>query len=126
MAMIFQVVYPGGERTTATGYPNDTLVVREVPPGPESCYLDEVEVDFEMPEPHLVKRVLRGPRRPTIHVRLDATEAERDVWMDARDAEGWVTASAPGDPSMIWCVADQEGMDPQALERTKPGRGSPR
>jgi hypothetical protein len=119
MAMLFQVVYPRGEITMATGYPDGILVVQEVPPGPESCYLDELEVDFKTPPPSplVVKRVVGGPRRPTHRVRLDVAEAEREVWMEAREAEGWVTMGAPGEPSVVWCVADRDGMDPAALER---------
>jgi hypothetical protein len=51
MAPIFEIVYPGGERAFAVGYPNQTLVVDIVPPGPEGCYLDEVEVDFACASP---------------------------------------------------------------------------
>jgi hypothetical protein len=118
MAMIFEVLYPGGECATAIGYPGGVLVVRIVPPGPESCYLDELEVDFDT---LTVKRILGGPRRPTLRVRIDGTEADRERWMDARDAEGWVTRGAPGEPSVVWCVADQDGMDPAALVRQDTG-----
>jgi hypothetical protein len=111
MAMIFRVIYPSGEQTTGTGYPNTTLVVREVPPGPESCWLDEIEVDFSVPEPHPVKRILGGPRRPTIHRRLEGTEAERERWMDAREAEGWLTTTSPDDDHDVWCVADRDGLE---------------
>ena len=122
--MLFHVAYPGGERSIGTGFPGHVLVIREVPRGPECCYLDELEVDFgpfangrapgaELP----VRRVVGGPRRPTLHVRVSGTEAERDAWADAREAEGWLTTSAPDDPSIMWVVATRDGLDLDELER---------
>lgn len=119
--MIFSVVYPHGERANGYGYPDQILVVREVPAGPECCYLDEIEVDFtNVRDPAAVLPVLRvvgGPRRPSIHVRLSCTEAELDAWMDARDREGWQTGHSSADPFLVWCVADRDGMDPADLVR---------
>ncbi len=123
MAMLFRVAYPDGEEVFGTGYPGQILTAREVPRGPSCCYLDEIEVDFSgfsstrhdalLP----VLRIVGGPRRPTIHVRVDGSEAERETWMDAREAEGWQTKSPPGGGPLVWVVADRDGMDPAALER---------
>lgn len=116
--MIFEVVYSSGERTWAVGYPNQILVVNQVPPGPESCYFDEIEVDFSA-YPHRVLRVVGGPRRPTILVRVEGTDADRELWMDARDAEGWQTLSGHDpDPTIVFVVADRDGKDLADLERT--------
>ncbi|MCE9574415.1 MAG: hypothetical protein K8W52_14805 [Deltaproteobacteria bacterium] len=108
MAMLFAVAYPGGERTIATGYPGAIVVVREVPRGPEACLFDELEIAAtdepgELGPLFRVVRIAGGPRRPTLRVRLDAA-ADRDAWLDAREAEGWWTATAPGDPDDLWLV----------------------
>jgi hypothetical protein len=118
VALIFEVVYPSGEHAWARGYFGTTLVVDQVPPGPDSCLHDEIEVDFTAPHPHPVLRVVGGPRRPTLRVRFAGTPGERDTWMDARDADGWETL--PGydpDPDVIWVVAARDGKDPADLER---------
>lgn len=117
MAMLFEVEYPGGERAIATGYAGSTLIVQVVPRGPEAALDDALEVDFGR-DPPRVLRVLGGPRRPTLHVRLaGASAAEREAWMDARDAEGWLTREDDGDPTRILVVAGHDGMDPTALAR---------
>lgn len=114
--MIFDVVYPSGERANGYGYPNQLLVVREVPAGPECCYLDEIEVDFTK-DPVPVLRVVGGPRHPTLHVRIAGTEAEVDAWMEARDDEGWSTNNHSADRNLVWVVAVRDGMDPEDLVR---------
>jgi hypothetical protein len=113
--MLFEVRYPSGHVTWATGYPNQILVVQQVPPGPDSCYLDELEVDFST-EPAVVLRVVGGPRRPTIRVRVPAST--REAWMDAREAEDWQTAGDDRDPELVWVVADRDGLDAADLVRT--------
>jgi hypothetical protein len=124
MAMLFFIQYPNGERVMGTGYPNTILRVGEVPCGPECCYQDQVEVDFtdfskDRHDAGLpVLRVVGGPRRPTIHVRVEGTEAERELWMDDREAEGWSTNSPPAGGSIVWVVASRDGMDVEDLERT--------
>lgn len=116
MALLFRVVYPSGEETFGTGYPGSVLVVREVPPGPESAYLDEIEVDFAVPEPLPVRRIVGGPRRATIRVRVDGTDAERDRWMDDREREGFVTGLSPAEAGIVLCAPYRDGLDPLALE----------
>ncbi|MFV8752510.1 hypothetical protein ACNOYE_18340 [Nannocystaceae bacterium ST9] len=120
MAMIFTVEYPGGERVWAIGYPGAPLRVGEVPRGPEACYADELEVEFvassEVSQVHRVVRILGGPRRASVHVRLaGAGAAERETWMDAREREGWLTREAPGDPETLWVAPTRAGMDTDAL-----------
>jgi len=122
MAMIFEVEYPGGERTWAVGYPDAALVVNQVPPGPESCYGDVIEVDFAAfksgsQAPCRVLRVVGGPRRPTIRVRVEGGAAARDAWMDAREANGWDTLDGhDADADVVWAVATREGQEAGALE----------
>jgi len=116
VAMLFRVRYPDGEITWGTGYPDLPLIVREVPRGPACCYLDEIEVQFGAPEPLPVLRVVGGPRRPTHHVRVAGTLGERDLWMDAREADGWVTCEAD-DPAVVWVVAGRDGLDVAELVR---------
>ena len=121
--MIFPVVYPGGEHAHGYGYPGQVLTISEVPAGPEACFLDEVEVDFAAAPPGSpttalpVRRVVGGPRRPTYHVRVAGTPAEVEAWMDARDAEGWVTGGATGDPALVWIVAGHDDLAVAELER---------
>jgi hypothetical protein len=122
MAMIFQVEYPGGERAYAIGYPGCVLRVDEVPSGPEACYGDEVEVRFPGPPFDIfmvceVVRVVGGPRRPTMHVRVEMSARERDAWLEAREEEGWVAALAPDDPTRAWLVADRDGLGADDLTR---------
>lgn len=115
MAMLIDVEYPHGERATATGYYGGVLVVQIVPRGPEAALGDVLEVDFTH-DPARVRRIVGGPRRPTLHVRLTGySEAARDRWMDARDAEGWLTRDDPDDPTLIYVVATRDGLDPAAL-----------
>jgi hypothetical protein len=115
MAMLIEVEYPGGERAITTGYYGGVLVVQIVPRGPEAALGDELEVDFGHQTPRVL-RIVGGPRRPTIHVRLtDASEAAREQWMDARDAEGWLTRDDADDPGLIYVVATRDGLDPAAL-----------
>jgi hypothetical protein len=120
MALIIYVVYPRGERANGYGYPDQILVVREIPEGPEACYADEIECDFQNYtglETIPVVRVVGGPRRPTIHVRVPGDEVEREAWMTAREAEGWDVVESANDPSIIWAVAGADGMTPADLER---------
>ena len=124
MALLIRVVYPGGEQVWATGYPDQILVVREIYGGPESCYLDELECDFsgyttarDARIPCPVLRVVGGPRRPTIHVRVQGTLDEVEAWIVAREAEGWAATTSPGHPSFVWIVADREGLDTSELGR---------
>jgi hypothetical protein len=58
-----------------------------------------------------VKRILGGPRRPTIHVRV---AGDREAWMDARENEGWATLGSEEDPSVVWLVArsDHSRIEP--------------
>lgn len=110
--MIFEVEYPSGERCFATGYPDSTLVVDVVPTGPDAAYLDEIECDFTGDHPR-VRRVLGGPRRPTIRVRLEGSEAELERWMTARESQGWDTRLEEG---VILVVATRDGMARSSLE----------
>ena len=116
MALIFEVEYPGGERCHATGYPSSTLIVDIVPSGPQACYRDEIECELDGSARPRVRRVIKGPRRPTVRVRLEAGEAEIERWMDARDAEGWETRDSDDDPAEILVVAGRDGMAIRALE----------
>ena len=115
MAIVFQVRYPRGEVAYAVGWPNRTLLVDVVPAGPEGCYRDEVEVDFDAPQPHPVLRIVGGPRRPTIHVRVPGSEAEREAWMNRREDEGWDTLGSHEDDDIVWCVATADDLDPTML-----------
>jgi hypothetical protein len=118
VAMILEVVYPGGERCAAVGYPvpGSTLIVDIIPRGPEAAYRDEVEVDFETGPPYPVRRVVAGPRRPTIRVGHRLAQPECDRWIEAREAEGWELREADDDPAEVWVVAGH-GMDVAQLER---------
>jgi hypothetical protein len=122
MAMIFEVVYPGGERTYAIGYPGTTVVVNQVPPGPESCMYDELEIDFSAvaKTPSAACPVLRlvgGPRRPTHRVRVPGGEPAREAWMSAREAEGWDTLDGhEADEDIVWVVASRDGLDESTLD----------
>jgi hypothetical protein len=108
MAMIFEVVYPGGERATAVGHPGGILRVAVVPRGPEACFGDRVEADCGGRDaPARVRRVVGGPRCPTLHVRVSG---DREAWMDAREAEGWATHPADDDPAVVWLVALSDGL----------------
>ena len=117
--MLLEVVYPGGEHTLATGYPREgsALIVDLIPRGPEAAYLDEVEVDLGAGPPYPVLRVLRGPRRPTIHVHVDLAQPELERWVRAREAEGWELRYAEEDSSELLVVAGRDGMDSAELER---------
>jgi hypothetical protein len=118
--MIFDVVYPSGERAYAIGYPGTTLVVDIVPPGPESCLRDVLEVEPIPGAPSgtdvRVVRIVGGPRRPTLRVRVPGGELARENWMNVRDAEGWSTVDGHDvDPDVVWVVADRDGLDPSTL-----------
>jgi hypothetical protein len=119
MAMIFDVVYPSGERTFATGYPDTIVVVQQVPPGPESCLYDQLEVDFaniSKPLPCRVLRVVGGPRRPTHRVRVVGGEVARTSWMDEIETKGWSALDGHDpDPDVVWVVAMEDGLDPATL-----------
>ncbi|MFN0247121.1 MAG: hypothetical protein ACKV2T_09435 [Kofleriaceae bacterium] len=118
MAMLFEVTYPSGEQTYGIGYPGTTIVVNQVPPGPESCMYDELEV---VPVPGSstsvrVVRIVGGPRRPTYRVRVLGGETVRNAWMDVRDAEGWTTLDGHDpDPDVVWVVALEDDLDPATL-----------
>lgn len=115
--MVFEVTYPSGERTYAIGYPGTTLVVNQVPPGPESCMYDELEVTLDPGATSArVVRIVGGPRRPTHRVRITGGEATRERWMSAREAEGWSTLDGHDpDPDVVWIVALEDGLDPTTL-----------
>ncbi|MBM4782112.1 MAG: hypothetical protein GQE15_30910 [Archangiaceae bacterium] len=116
MAMIFEVEYPNGERAWSVGFPGGTLVIDLVPPGPQSCLGDQLEVEFRKGEPCRVLRVLGGPRRPTIRVRVPGGVPAREAWMTAREAEGWATADGlEADPDIVWVAATRDGLDPAGL-----------
>ena len=119
MAMLFEVTYPGGERAIAVGYPGTRLVVNQVPPGPESCLWDELEVEPDPPGSTTGVRVVRvvgGPRRPTHRVRVPGGEAAREAWMEVREAQGWSTLDRHDpDPDVVWAVATREGLEAAAL-----------
>lgn len=102
MALVYIVIYPNGETAEAIGYPDQVLRIDVVPRGPEACLHDEVECDFLPDYRARVRRVLGGPRRRTIHVRVSG---DRDAWMDARDAEGWWTRGDPDQEDVVWVVA---------------------
>ena len=126
MAMVLRIRYPGGETVWSIGYPvaGSILRVDQVPGGPEACYGDQVEADFSVPEPYPVLRIVGGPRRPTIRVRLadpsgnELAQAEREVWMDAREAEGWLANDADDGSTDIWVVASRDGLDARELARS--------
>jgi hypothetical protein len=113
MAMIFTVVYPSGERAYAIGYPRSKLVVNIVPPGPESCLYDELEVEPDAAGSSVrVLRIVGGPRRPTHRVRVMGGEIAREEWMNERDAEGWSTLDGQDpDPDVVWAVACRDDLD---------------
>ncbi len=111
--MIFEVEYPNGERAWAVGNPGEVLRVDPVPRGPESCLGDRVEVDFSR-APCRVLRIVGGPRRPTLHVRVPHDGAAREAWIEAREAEGWATLD---DAQVVWFVATQDGLDAAAIAR---------
>jgi hypothetical protein len=118
MAMIFEVVYPSGEVTWGIGYPGTTIVINQVPPGPESCIYDELEVQPEPGDATKVRvvRIVGGPRRPTHRVRVPGGEIVRNAWMDARDNEGWTTLDGHDpDPDVVWVAALEDGLDPSTL-----------
>jgi len=116
LAMIFEVEYPNGERAWSIGFPGGTLVVDLVPPGPQSCLGDELEVEFREGAPCRVLRVLGGPRRPTLRVRVPGGVAVREAWMMAREAEGWATADGlDADPEVVWLAATRDGLEPAGL-----------
>jgi hypothetical protein len=118
VALLLTVAYPAGERAIATGYVGVPLRVDIIPRGPEACYRDEVEVDFSGGEPYPVLRILSGPRRTTIRVRLPRSdEIARELWMDARAPEGWYARAADDGSDEIWIVAERDGLDVAALER---------
>ena len=114
MAVIFEVIYGNGERAEAVGYPGQTLRVDVVPCGPEACYGDVVECDFGGPNDYTVRvrAIVGGPRRKTLHVRVTG---DREVWMDAREAEGWLTRDDPDDPAVVWIVAGSDDLEPDTL-----------
>lgn len=116
MAMLIEVVYPRGERVTATGYIGKVLWVSIVPEGPEAAYLDELEVDYTgKREPYPVVRVVAGPRNPTLRVRPALDEDALDRWMTARDDEGWSTRISDRDPRVVLAVACRAGLDARSL-----------
>ena len=116
--MIFSVTYPGGEQTYGIGYPGTTLVIEQVPPGPESCLGDVLEV---APDPvgstnMRVVRIVGGPRRPTHRVRVVGGAAAREAWMAAHEARGWTALDGHDpDPDVVWVVALVDGLDPATL-----------
>ena len=132
MALLIEVVYPSGEHVIATGYLHRTLVVQIVPRGPDAAYLDELEVDFTGDEPYRVVRVLGGPRRRTVRVRVDllsaslrdaarpgeagACDGDHEAWLDAREADGWYGRVADDGSGELWVVAERDGLDARALE----------
>src|SRR5512138_790975 len=126
MAMVLRIRYPGGETVWSIGYSVPGAIVRvdQVPRGPEACYGDEVEADFTAPAPYPVLRIVGGPRRPTIRVRLadpsgnELAEADREAWMAAREAEGWLTNDADDGSTDIWIVATRDDLDARELARS--------
>jgi hypothetical protein len=120
MAVLLQVEYPDGERVIATGYPvaDTTLVVREVPRGPQAAYGDVLEVDMSTGEPYPVVKIVGGPRRATIRVHVPGSAAHRERWMEAREAEGWLTADADAPDGEIWVAPSRDDLDSPALART--------
>ena len=120
MAMIFEVEYPNGERAWSIGFPGGTLDL--VPPGPQSCLGDQLEVEFAKSGPGRVLPVLGGPRRPTIRVRVPGGATAREAWMTAREAEGWATADGlDADPDVVWLAATRDELDPASLAGTEYG-----
>jgi hypothetical protein len=111
--------YPNGERAWSIGFPGGTLVVDLVPPGPQSCLGDQLEVEFAKSGPGRVLRVLGGPRRPTIRVRVPGGVTAREAWMTAREAEGWATADGlDADADVVWLAATRDELDPARLAST--------
>ena len=108
MALIFTLLYPNGETAEAIGYPGQVLRVDLVPRGPEACLHDEVECELLPDYRANVRRIVGGPRRPTIHVRVIG---DRDACMDARDAEGWWTREDPDEDDVVWVVAVDRDRD---------------
>lgn len=132
--MLFEVTYPSKEQTYGIDFPGKTyadrftIVVNQVPPGPESCMWDELEVEFDRTlgsSTHVrVVRILGGPRLPTHRVRVLGGEEVRNAWMDARDAEGWTTLdNHDPDPDVVWVVAMKDGLDPATLGDVIPREG---
>lgn len=116
--MIFDVVYPSGERAQAVGYPGSILVVQTVPPGPESCLYDELEVAHVTTPgaPLRVLRIVGGPRRVTHRVRIAGGVAAREAWMSAREAEGWATLDGmEADRDIVWVAALRDDLDVATL-----------
>lgn len=103
MALIYEVVYPGGERARAVGYPDGVLRVTVVPRGPEACLGDLLECTFGPAGDYTayVRAVVGGPRRPTRHVRVDG---DRAAWIEAREREGLEVLEDPDDPAVVWVV----------------------
>lgn len=112
MALVYTVIYPNGETAEAIGYPDQILRIDVVPRGPEACLHDEVECEFGSDYRAKVLRVVAGPRRKTIHVRV---AGNREAWMEARDAEGWWTLGAHDEDDVVWIVAVDEDRDPEVL-----------
>ncbi len=108
MALIFTVIYPNGETAEAVGYPDQVLRVDIVPRGPEACLHDEVECEFRPDYTAKVLRIVGGPRRRTIHVRV---AGDRDAWMDARDSEGWWTLPDRDEDDVVWLVPVDDDRD---------------
>lgn len=52
---------------------------------------------------------------PDAPLRVDVVPHGPEAWMDARDAEGWVTREAPEDPHEIWLAPDRPDLDADAL-----------
>ena len=112
MALIFFVDYPNGETAEAVGYPDQILWINAVPRGPEACLHDEVECEFLADYRARVLRIVAGPRRRTIHVRV---AGDREAWMDARESEGWCTRADRVAEDVVWIVAVDVDRDPQEL-----------
>ena len=112
MALVYFLTYPNGETAEAIGYPDQVLRVDVVPRGPDACLYDEVECEFLPDYRAKVLRIIAGPRRQTIHVRVTGN---RDAWMDARDEEGWWTRPDPDVDDVVWVVPVDEDRDPAQL-----------
>lgn len=117
--MLLNVRYPLGELAIATGYPveGSTVVVQIIPRGPEAAVDDVLLVDFTQGEPYPVVRIVGGPRRATIRVRLQLDEAGREQWMNARELEGWDARESDDDAHELWVVPMRDGMDAAELVR---------
>jgi len=115
MAMLFEVEYPNGERAWAVGYVGSPLRVDIVPRGPGACFGDLLDVDHGV-QPPRVRSLLGGPRRPTHELELGPADTpERETWMDAREAEGWLVRESPDDPTRVWVVALRDELDAAGL-----------